>query len=97
MFNVDTQIKLLKINVTHKNLCKPGENIDIGMEAKLYVSTYKRSPKFKESTLKSFLDGVCRTLSGLVEHDTRKISISINKFFHTFSWCNKCKYHCNKK
>ena len=72
MFNVDTQIKLLKINVTHKNFCKPGENIDIGMEAKLYVSTYKRSPKFKESTLKSLLDCVRRTFPGLLEHMLKK-------------------------
>ena len=42
------------------------------MGAKLYVFTYKRSRKFKESTLKPFLDGVCRTLSGLVEHMPEK-------------------------
>ena len=42
------------------------------MGAKLYFSTYKRSPKFKESTLKSFLDGLSRTLSGLVEHILEK-------------------------
>ena len=35
-----------------------------------YVSTCKSSPKIKESTLKSFLDGVSRILSGLVEHNT---------------------------
>ena len=72
MRKADTQIKLLKIDVMDKNLYKPGENIDIGMGAKLYVSTYKRSSKFKESTLKSFLDGVCRTLSKLVEHMPEK-------------------------
>ena len=55
-----------------KNLYKPGKNNDIGMGAKLYVSTYKSSSKFKESTLKSFLDGVRRTLSGLVEHMLEK-------------------------
>ena len=38
MLKADTQIKLLKIHVTDKNLYKPGENIDIGMGAKLYVS-----------------------------------------------------------
>ena len=42
------------------------------MEAKLYVFTYKRSSKFKESTLKSFLDGVRRIVSGLVEHMLEK-------------------------
>ena len=68
MLKADTQIKLLKIDVMDKNLYKPGENIDIWMGAELYFSTYKRSPKFKESTLKSFLDGLSRTLSGLVEH-----------------------------
>ena len=67
MLIANTQIKLLKIDVTNKNLYKPGENIYIRMGAKLYVSTYKRSPKVKESTLKSFLDGLPRTLSGLVE------------------------------
>ena len=35
------EIQLLKIDVTDKNL-KLGDNIDIGMGAKLYVSTYKR-------------------------------------------------------
>ena len=49
-------------------LHKPGENIDKGMGAKLYVSTYKRSPKFKNGTLKSLLDGVHRTLSRLIKH-----------------------------
>ena len=68
MLKADTQIKLLKIDVMDKNLYKPGENIDIWMGIKLYFSTYKRSPKFKESTLKSFLDGLSRTLSGLVEY-----------------------------
>ena len=63
ILKADTRIKLLKIDVTDKNLYKPGENIDIGMGSKLYFSTYKRSPRFKESTLKSFLDGVRRTLS----------------------------------
>ena len=73
MLKADTQIKLLKIDVTEdKDLNKPGENIDIGMGAKLYVSTYKRSPKFKESTLKLVLDGIRRTLSGLVEHMIEK-------------------------
>ena len=72
MLKADTQLKLLKIHVTDKNLYKPGENIDIGMRDKLYVSTYKRSSKFKESTLKSFLDSVHRTLSGLVEHMLEK-------------------------
>ena len=51
ILKVDPQIKLLKIDVPEKNLYKPGENIDIGMGAKLYVSTYQRSPKFKESIL----------------------------------------------
>ena len=37
-----------------------------------YVFTYKRPHKFKESTLKLFLDGVCRILSGLVEHMLEK-------------------------
>ena len=36
-----------------ENLCKPRENIDIEMRAKLYVFIHKRSPKFKESFLKS--------------------------------------------
>ena len=30
MLKGDTQIKLLKIDVSDKNLYKPGENIDIG-------------------------------------------------------------------
>ena len=93
MLEADTQIKLLKIDVMDKSFYKPGENIDIGMGAKLYVSTYKRSPKFKESTLKSFLDGVRRTLSGLVEHMLE--NVSINTFFHTFKWCRKSQCHCN--
>ena len=38
MLKADTQIKLLKIHVTDKNLYKPGENIGIGMGAKLYIS-----------------------------------------------------------
>ena len=38
MLKADTQIKLLKIHVTDKNLYKPGENIDIGMGAKLCIS-----------------------------------------------------------
>ena len=50
------------------------------MGAKLYVSTYKRSPRFKESTLKSFLDVVRRTLSGLVEHMLEKSPLT-----HTFT------------
>ena len=53
MLKGDTQIKQLKIDMVDKNLYKPGKKIDIGMSAKLYVSTYKRSPKFKENTLKS--------------------------------------------
>ena len=48
------------------------------LEAKLYVSTYKRSPKLKEITLESFLDGVRRTLSGLVEHMLE--FLNFNKF-----------------
>ena len=46
----------------------PRENINIGIGAKLYLSTYNRSPKFKEHSLKSFLDGLHQTLSRLVEH-----------------------------
>ena len=42
------------------------------LEWGLNVSTYKRSSKFKESTLKSFFDGVRRTLSKLVEHMLEK-------------------------
>ena len=53
MLKADTQIKLLKIYVTDENLYKPGEKNDIGLWAKLYVSTYKRSPRFKESTRKT--------------------------------------------
>ena len=33
MLKADTQIKLLKTDVTDKSVHKPGENIDIGMEA----------------------------------------------------------------
>ena len=33
MLKADTQIKLLKIDVTDKSVYRPGENIDIGMEA----------------------------------------------------------------
>ena len=33
MLKADTQIKLLKIDVTDKSVYKPGENIDIGVEA----------------------------------------------------------------
>ena len=68
----DIHVILLKIDVTDKNLYKTGGNIDFGKGAILYVSTYKRSLKFKESILKSFLDGVRRTLSGLVEHMLEK-------------------------
>ena len=55
-----------------KNLYKPGENIDNLMGAKLYLSTYKRSPKFIESFSKSFLGDIRRTLSGLVEQMLEK-------------------------
>ena len=72
MLKADTQIKLLKIDLTDKNLYKPGENIDIGMGAKLYLSTYKRSPKFIESFSKSFLGDIRRPLSGLGEHMLEK-------------------------
>ena len=65
MLKGDTQIKLLKIDMTDKNLYKPGKNIYI-------VSTDKGSPKFKENTLKSFLDGVRRTLLRQVEHVLEK-------------------------
>ena len=65
MLKACTQIKLLNIDVMDKNLYKRGQNIYIGMAAKLYVSIYKRSPKLKESYLKSFLDGVRRTFLGL--------------------------------
>ena len=75
MLKADTKIKLLKIDVTDENLHKPGENIDTGMGAKLYAS-YKRSPKLKESPLKSFLDGVHRALSGLVVHMLEKSSLA---------------------
>ena len=54
------------------SLYKVGENIDIGIGAKLYVSTYKRSLKFKESFLLSFLDGLRRNLSRLVERMLNK-------------------------
>ena len=93
MLKADIQIKLLKIDVTDKNLYKPGENIDIGMGTKLNVSTYKTSLKFKESALKSFLDCIHRTLSGLVEYMPEKSSLT--QFFNTFSWCNKSQHHCN--
>ena len=33
MLKAGTQIKLLKIDVTDKSVYKPGENIDIGVEA----------------------------------------------------------------
>ena len=72
MLKADTQIIQLKIDVTNKVLYKPRENINIEIGAKLYVSTYKRSPKFKESTLKSLLDRVRRTFSGLLEHMLKK-------------------------
>ena len=49
------------------------------MGAKLDVSTYKISPKFKESTLKLFLDGVCKTFSRLVEHMLEKFQLT--RFF----------------
>ena len=65
MLKGDTQIKLLKIDMTDKNLYKPGKNIYI-------VSTDKGSAKFKENTLKSFLDGVRRTLLRQVEHVLEK-------------------------
>ena len=76
MLKADTKIKLLKIDVTDENLHKPGENIDTGMGAKLYASSYKRSPKLKESPLKSFLDGIHRALSGLVVHMLEKSSLA---------------------
>ena len=72
MLKADTQIIQLKIDVTNKVLYKPRENINIEIGAKLYVSTYKRSPKFKESTLKLLLDRVRRTFSGLLEHMLKK-------------------------
>ena len=49
MLTADTQIILLKIDVTDKNLYKPGENTNTGTGAKLYVSPYKKSPKFKKA------------------------------------------------
>ena len=62
MLKADTEIKLLKIDVMDKNLT--------GLEKILILEW--RSLKFKEITLKSFLDGVHRTLSGLVEHMREK-------------------------
>ena len=58
--------------MTDKNLFKPAEKNDIKLGAKLYFSIYKRSPRFKENTLKSSLEGVHRTLSGLSEHMLEK-------------------------
>ena len=72
MLKAETQIMELKIDLTNKVVHKPRENINIGRGAKLYVSTYKRSPKFKESTLKLLLDCVRRTFSGLLEHMLKK-------------------------
>ena len=49
MLKADTQIKLLKIEVTDESLYKPRENIDIGMGSKIYyVSTKKRYPNSKK-------------------------------------------------
>ena len=72
MQKADTVMKLLKIDVTDKGLYKPGSLTDIGMGAKMYVSQYKKSPRFKESVLKVFYNDVHVTLSALVGHMLEK-------------------------
>ena len=49
MLKADTQIKLLKIDVTDKNLFKPGEKNDIERGAKLYFFIYKDHPDSKKT------------------------------------------------
>ena len=58
MLKADTQIKLLKIDVTDKNLYKPRENNDIGMGAKLCFYLQK----FTQNQRKHFkiISGWCK-------------------------------------
>ena len=44
----DTKLKLLKIDPLDKNIHKSPDAFDVGMGAKLHLSSYKKSEKCKE-------------------------------------------------
>ena len=61
----DTTLKLLKIDSLNKNIHKPLDALDVGMGAKLHLSTYKKSEKYKGSLVLNFHKGVILLLSNI--------------------------------
>ena len=68
MQKANNLMKLLKVDVSDRGIYKPLEATDIGMGAKICVSKYKHSPKFKQSVLNDFLKGAQCALSSLLSH-----------------------------
>ncbi|XP_057315039.1 uncharacterized protein LOC130656228 [Hydractinia symbiolongicarpus] len=68
----DTTMKLLKIDVSDKNIHKPSETIDVGMGAQLHISQFWRSSDFKGSSLRNFHQETVLLLSSVTSHMVEK-------------------------
>ena len=82
----DTVSKLLKIDVSNKNVHKPLESIDVGTASKLLVSKYKKSSsESKDSKIHKFFKGVCAFLASLTAHMIEKCPLK-----HLIVRCASC-------
>ncbi|XP_057291926.1 uncharacterized protein LOC130614515 [Hydractinia symbiolongicarpus] len=68
----DTTMKLLKIDVSDKNIHKPSETIDVGMGAQLHISQFRRSGDFKGSSFRNFHQETVLFLSSVTSHMIEK-------------------------
>ena len=68
----DTALKLLKIDPLKKNIYKPPDALDVGMGAKLHLSTYKKTEKYKGSLVPDFHKGIILLLSNITAHMIEK-------------------------
>lgn len=81
----DTTLKLLRIDTSDRNIYKPYDFIDVGMAAKMYISEYRKSKQFKESTTKKFYDSVYTFLSSLTSPMMEKCPLR-----HLIVRCSSC-------
>ena len=72
MKKADNLAKLLNIKPDEPNNFKQKDLIDLGMGARLLISTYKKSSSFKQSKLSEFYSGAQSFLSSLVTHMMEK-------------------------
>ena len=68
----DSVQKLLEIDASDRNNFKQKDQTDIGIGAKVFISTYKGSSSFKQFKLSEFYSGAQTFLSTLVTHMMQK-------------------------